>query len=434
MGERERLPGGGSRRRIGAVAADWAELALDALREIRAHPLRSLLTLSGIVFGAASLVAMTSLAAATMRMATEELALMGMPRTFEYYDRGPRSDATRAADLRHPGLKQGDLDALRRMDGIERSFARTYAGELLASTPLDQRTVPVEGIDVGYLDFRHWPVLNGREFVPLDIANAARVAVIGEELVEPFFGRSNPVGRTILIDGVRFRVIGVASPIQFKFIPADFSFTARRIYVPYSYITRYYLGEGQLHNVLIQTTEEADFASKLGEAAGILTQRHQGADDFELDNEAADLAEDLDMADNILTGWNAVLFTIAGVTLVVGGIGLFSVLLISVRERVREIGIRMALGAHEREIVKLFMGESLTLALLGAIAGVGGGAGLIYLTKRISQSFGFEFTITVYPPGVFLAIFFALVVGVVFGWYPSRRAAKLDPIEAIRSL
>lgn len=422
------------RRTPAAALGEWGELVVDALREIRAHKLRSLLTLSGIVFGAASLVAMTSLAAASMRMATSELEMMGMPRTFEYFDRGPREDATRAADLRHPGLKLADAEALRRMEGVERSFVRNYAGNVLVGTTLDQRVVPVAGIDAGYLAFRNWPVVGGRELAALDVINASRVAVIGSELVEPFFGSANPVGRTVLIAGIRFTVIGVVAPTQFKFIPADFSFLARRVYIPYSYITRYYLGESRIQNVLVQTKKNVDFASKMAEAGAVLKQRHGGAEDFDLDNEAANLAEDLAMADSILTGWNAVLFTIAGVTLIVGGIGLFSVLLISVRERVREIGIRMALGADDRQIVKLFLAESLTLATIGAFAGIGVGLGLIYITEQISRNFGRDFTVGIYVPGVLLAVSFALVVGVVFGWYPSRRASKLNPIEAIRAL
>lgn len=137
------------------------------------------------------------------------------------------------------------------------------------------------------------------------------------------------------------------------------------------------------------------------------------------------------MADGILGGWNAVMYAIAGVTLIVGGIGLFSVLLISVRERVREIGIRKALGADDRDIRRLFLAESLTLAFLGSVTGIAGGAGLILITELISRQFGRDFTIAVHPPGVVLAVVFALLVGLLFGWYPARRAARLDPIEAI---
>lgn len=414
--------------------ADWAELGLDATREIRAHKMRSLLTLFGIVFGAASVVSMTSLAAAVKRMATEDLKRLGMPRTVAFYDRGPRSDATRAAELRHTGIRLSDIGALGEVPGVGATYGRNFTGRHLVSTQRDQRTVPVDGIDAGYLRYRGWPVVAGRELVPLDVINASRVAVFGEELVEPFFGAADPIGRTIKIAGVRFRVIGVVAPIEFEMIPADFSFLARRVYVPYTYLTLYHKGAGQVDNVLVDVSEHADFATVMDAATVRLRQRHYGVEDFGIENEAADVASDLAMADNILLGWNGVLFTIAGVTLVVGGIGLFSVLLIAVRERVREIGIRKALGADDRDIRKLFLAESLTLALLGAAIGIGGGVGLIKVTELIAQQFGRDFVITVNLPGAVMAVFFAFVVGIVFGWYPASRAAKLDPIEAIREL
>ncbi len=137
------------------------------------------------------------------------------------------------------------------------------------------------------------------------------------------------------------------------------------------------------------------------------------------------------MADSILGGWNGVMYAISIITILVGGIGLFSVLLISVRERVREIGILKALGANESDIRRLFLAESLTLAFVGAVVGVGAGLGLIVLTTWIGAQFGKHFVIPLHWPGAVFAIGFALAVGVLFGWYPARRAAKLDPVEAI---
>lgn len=417
-----------------AYGSALVELALDSGREIRAHPLRSLLTLGGIVFGAASLVSMTSLSAAIKMMAHEELSRIGMPRTFELYDRGPRSDASRAEALRHTGLRLSDVEAARALPGVERSFARNFAGERLAVTPRDQRAVPLDGIDAGYLSFRNWPVVRGREFVPLDIRNAARVAVLGADLVEPFFGAADPIGRPIHIDGIRFQVIGVVAPIEFELIPAEITFMARRIFVPYTYMTLYHVGQGRVNNVLLHVGADADFATVMESGRTLLRQRHRGADDFDVDNENANVLEDLAMADNIARGWDVVLFTIAGVTLLVGGIGLFSVLLISVRERIREIGVRKALGADDRDIRRLFLGESLTLAMIGGALGVGGGIGLIVVTETIAAGFGRAFTIPLHIPGTLLAIAFALGIGLLFGWYPASRAAKLDPIEAIRDL
>jgi putative ABC transport system permease protein len=420
--------------RLGRWATDWAELGLDAAREIWAHKMRSLLTLFGVVFGAASVVSMTSLAAAVQRMATDEIIRVGMPRTVAFYDRGPRSDAMRAAELRHTGIRISDIGALEEVPGVATTYGRNFTGRQLVSTPRDQRTVPVDGIDAGYLRYRNWPVVRGREFVPLDIVNASRVAVLGSELVAPFFGTADPVGRTIEIEGIRFRVIGVVAPIEFELIPVDQSFLARRVYVPYTYVTLYHKGAGRVDNVLVDVAADADFATVMDAATVRLRRRHHGVEDFAIENEAAEVRSTLAMADGVLLGWNGVLFTIAGVTLVVGGIGLFSVLLIAVRERVREIGIRKALGADDRDIRRLFLAESLTLALLGAAIGIGGGAGLIKVTELIAQQFGKEFVISVSVSGAVMAVLFAFVVGIVFGWYPASRAARLDPIEAIREL
>jgi putative ABC transport system permease protein len=411
-----------------------AELVLDALREVRAHPLRSLLTLTGIVFGAASVVSMTSLSAAIKVVAFEELERIGSPYSFSLIDRGPTSDARGAAALRYRGLRLDDVEALRGMHGVDRVFGRTYAGARLVSTPVDQRAVPVDGIDVDYLAFRNWPVVHGREFAPLDISNAARVAVIGRELVEPFFGNANPIGGTIEIEGIRFLVVGVVAPVEINFIPAEITFMARRVYVPYTFLTRYYKGQGRVDNALVNVAEDQDFPSVLQAGETLLRTRHRQADDFRTENEHADVLADLAMAGGVLRGWNVVLFTIAGITLLVGGIGLFSVLLISVRERVREIGIRQALGADDRDIRRLFLAESLTLAFLGGALGIVGGIVLIKVTETIAQGFGRDFVIAVHVPGTLLAAGFALVVGLIFGWYPASRAARLDPIEAIREL
>lgn len=408
------------------------ELVTDALREIRVHPLRSLLTLSGIVFGCASLVAMISLAGALKQMAYDDLKAIGLPQSFTAIDRGPAPDAERAAELQHRGLRPEDLDALRVLDEVESVHGFSFA-RMRVVGPAGRITVAIHGVDAGHTELRHYGSVDGRSLRPLDILQHSRVAVVGSELVRELFGAAPPVGQTITLDGVRFRVVGVVGPPTLVFIPADFSFTARRIYVPYTWIARYHREGGRVDRAVVTMTSEAAVGPVLAQATGLLTRRH-GAEDFRIENDAADVLSDLAMADDILGGWNVVMFAIGGITLLVGGIGLFSVLLISVRERVREIGIRKALGADDGTILRLFLSESLTLAGLGALVGIAGGTGLVLITEWIGGKFGRSFDIAVNVPAVLLAIGFALLAGLVFGWYPARRAARLDPIEAISEL
>ncbi|HLG06072.1 MAG TPA: ABC transporter permease [Gemmatimonadales bacterium] len=410
--------------------SEWGELVGDALGEIRVHKLRSLLTLSGVVFGAASIVAMVSLAGGLRTMAYVDLKNMGLPRSVVPYNRSPSADMKRAVERQYTGLRLGDLDALRGIRGVESVQGLTGGDDMLVVGPGGRRSVPVIGADAGYTELRKYDVVAGRSLRPLDILNHAPVAVVGSELVRDLFGGSPPVGQTITLNGTRFRVVGVVTPVVLTFVPADFSFTARRIYVPYTWVSRYARAPGEVDRVLLTARTEDSVGPMLAATERLLQLRH-GVTDFEVENEAADVRSDLAMADNILGGWNTVMFAIAGITMLVGGLGLFSVLLISVRERVREIGIRKALGADDGAILRLFLAESMTLAGLGALLGVGGGIGLILVTKAIGASFGKQFDIPVNLPAVISAVGFALLTGLVFGWYPARRAARLDPIEAI---
>lgn len=407
------------------------ELFGDAARQILAHPLRSLLTLSGIVFGSASLVSMTSIAVGMKEMAYRDLESIGFPHSITVRDRGPRGDARTAAELRHVGLRTGDAEALAKLPGVVTAMPNVWGSNLVVAGPAGRRELPVEGIDAGYLTFRNNRVIAGREIGALDVMHAARVVVLGEEVVRDLFGAVSPVGQVITLGGVRFSVIGVVAPQTFEMAPIDFSWISRRVYVPWTYAQRYYRPTARVDQVLLTTTENGDVGKMLRDAQLLLRQRHQGAEDFFIENEAAEVRSDFAMADSILGGWNGVMYAISIVTILVGGIGLFSVLLISVRERVREIGIMKALGADDRHIRSLFLAESLTLAVTGAVVGIGAGVGLIALTEWIGAQFGKTFAIPLQTNGAIFAFCFAFGVGLLFGWYPARRASRLDPVEAI---
>jgi putative ABC transport system permease protein len=374
---------------------------------------------------------MTSIAVGMKDMAYRDLESIGFPRSITVADRGPRGDAVTAAALRHPGLRISDANAMATLPGVASVMPHVWGPQLVVSGPAGRRQLPVEGIDAGYLTFRNNRVIAGREIGALDVAQAARVVVLGEEVVRDLFGAAAPVGQVLTVGGVRFTVIGVVAPQTFEMAPIDFSWISRRVYVPWTYAQRYYRASGRIDEVLVTASTEEGVGPLLREAQVLLRQRHQGAEDFEIDNEAAEVRSDFAMADSILGGWNGVMYAISIVTILVGGIGLFSVLLISVRERVREIGIMKALGADDGHIRSLFLAESLTLAVTGAVVGIGAGVGLIALTEWIGAQFGKTFAIPLQPTGAVFAFCFAFGVGLLFGWYPARRAARLDPVEAI---
>ena len=235
---------------------EWGELVGDALGEIRVHKLRSLLTLSGVVFGAASIVAMVSLAGGLRTMAYVDLKNMGLPRSVVPYNRSPSADMKRAVERQYTGLRLGDLDALRGIRGVESVQGLTGGDDMLVVGPGGRRSVPVIGADAGYTELRKYDVVAGRSLRPLDILNHAPVAVVGSELVRDLFGGSPPVGQTITLNGTRFRVVGVVTPVVLTFVPADFSFTARRIYVPYTWVSRYARAPGEVDQVLLTARTE----------------------------------------------------------------------------------------------------------------------------------------------------------------------------------
>jgi putative ABC transport system permease protein len=288
----------------------------------------------------------------------------------------------------------------------------------------------IYGVTPDYLTVRQLSVADGAEFTQQDVDSANKVAVLGQTPVNNLFNSADPIGQTIRIKQVLFTVVGVLTP---KGQSAQGQDQDDVILLPISTAKRQVVGakaanSDAVDTIMMQAKSAAQIQAAQDEAEALLRQRHHlqssGADDFSIRN-----LQELFAAQEASASVMAIMLAaVASVSLVVGGIGIMNIMLISVRERTREIGLRQAIGAKTRDILTQFLVEAITLSIAGGFVGVLLGIGVSALISRLAG-----WTTSVGPGAVALAVFFSALVGIGFGYYPARTAAFLDPIEALRS-
>jgi ABC-type antimicrobial peptide transport system permease subunit len=404
------------------------ELLLDGCRSILAHKLRSLLTLTGIVFGVASLVTMFSIVTSIKTMVLDDYERWGLKDTFGF--NASSVDSRAAADRASKGLRSPDADTLLTLASVVEGTDMLF-GELIGHARLEPRRYPVVATGREGLKMRRMAVVAGRSLTRLDQAEGAPIAVLGTRAAEELFGNANPLGRQFVLGGERFRTVGVVKAPRLTLIPANFDFLERRVYIPVSTYQARFTGTKAVRTIMLRAPSYEAVGPTLRDAESKLLQLHRGVRDFEIENNAAEYGEDMEMVNGLLLGWNIVLGAIAVISLLIGGIGLFSILQVSVRERVREIGIRKSVGADDADIRREFLAESLTLAALGGVLGILFGSGLCTGAEFIAAAFGRDWYIPISPLGSMIGFAFSIAVGIGFGIYPARRAADLDPVAAI---
>ena len=288
----------------------------------------------------------------------------------------------------------------------------------------------IYGVTPDYLTIRDLSIIEGDIFTQQDVDAANDVALLGQTVVNNLFGGADPIGQSIRIKNVPFTVVGVLTP---KGQSSQGQDQDDVIYLPISTAKRKVLGANQanadaVNNIIMQAQSAALIVQAQQEAESLLRQRHHlqpnEADDFTIQN-LQDLFAAQEASSSIMS---IMLAAVASVSLVVGGIGIMNIMLISVRERTREIGLRQALGAKMRDILTQFLVEAVTLSIAGGFIGILFGFGASYLISRIAG-----WSTSVGPGAVMLAVLFSALVGIGFGYYPARKAAYLDPIEALRS-
>ena len=401
---------------------------LTALRALRRNKLRSALTMLGIIIGVAAVIAMVSVGAGAQERIAEQIRSMGS-NLIVVFPGAQTSGGIRWGLGSQQTLTEEDARAIAiEVPAVEvaaptvRGSAQTVFGNLNWSTV-------IQGVTPEYLDAREWGVASGRMFGPQDVDAASKVAVLGETVWQSLFGGSDPIGQTIRIKKVPFTVVGVLEPKGQSAWGQD---QDDLILIPLSTAKRKVLGSNRSNPRSVGSiTVRVRDAGQMGEAEdqmrALLRQRHRlqtGQDD---DFQVRLLAEMFAAQEESAKVMTTLLAAIASVSLLVGGIGIMNIMLVSVTERTREIGLRMAVGARGRDILAQFLVEALTLSAVGGVLGVAIGV----LAAAVIGHWA-EWSTDISVQSVAMAFAFAGVIGVFFGFYPAQKAARLDPIEALR--
>jgi putative ABC transport system permease protein len=283
----------------------------------------------------------------------------------------------------------------------------------------------MNGTEPQYFDIRTWPIAEGSSFTQDDVTTAANVAVIGETVRKNLFGPVDPIGETVRINNLPFKVVGL---LQSKGTSAAMGQDQDDIiFVPITTLQKKITGQPWLRWIVVSATSQAASYTAEQQITSLLRDRHRirrGQDDDFFVRNLADVA---DLADQNARLFTILVASIASISLLVGGIGVMNIMLVSVTERTREIGIRMAIGATESDVQQQFLIEAIVLSLLGGGIGIIVGIGSSFL---ITHTLGWS--VLVSPLAIVAAVIFSMGVGIFFGFYPAQKAAQLDPIEALR--
>lgn len=396
-----------------------------AIRALGRNKMRSSLTMLGIIIGVGAVIAMVGIGQGASASIQSQIANLGNNMLFVMSGSMNTGGMRGGAGSSHTLTPEDALAIERECPSVRAVSPGVRAnGQLVFGNLNWVASSGIQGANEKFPDIRAWPIAKGEFFTEGDVRTAARVCVIGKTIADNVFADGDPIGQTMRIRNLPFRVIGVLSSKGQSAYGQDQDDT---VIVPYTTAQKKMLTITYIHQVMVSAISPSATFIAENQITELLRQRHKlGANeenDFFVRN-LTDVAEAADQSSKIMTN---LLASIAGVSLLVGGIGIMNIMLVSVTERTREIGIRMAIGARSKAIRRQFLIESITLSVVGGIFGIAFG---IAASIIISNTLNWPTLIS--PVSIVAAVVFSVLVGVSFGYYPARKAAGLDPIEALR--
>ncbi|MGD0955757.1 MAG: ABC transporter permease [Candidatus Acidiferrales bacterium] len=394
-----------------------------ALRALGRNKLRTVLTMLGIMIGVCAVIGTVAIGQGASAQVQQQIQSLGDNMIMVF-----------AGSVNSGGVRMGN-GANKTLTADDAQAILQHVPNVVAISPIVGASVQVvngnenwltraSGVSQDYTQIRNWPVVSGSMFSERDVNMAADVCVLGNTVAQQIFGDDDPVGQMVRVQNLPFRVMGVLLAKGQNPNGQDQDDT---MIMPYTTVQKKISGISWLQMIMVSTSTQDAMAPAETAISALLRQRHHlrsGEDDdfiIRSPNEFAQAAEATSLAMTVLLG------IIASISLLVGGIGIMNIMLVSVTERTREIGVRMAVGATEKDIQAQFLSEALVLSSLGGLAGI-----LLGVVSSILITRFVHWSTVVSPSSVVVAALFSALVGVFFGYYPARQAARLDPIEALR--
>jgi putative ABC transport system permease protein len=403
----------------------WSEVLREALRALDRNKVRTLLTMLGVIIGVAAVIATLAIGQGAKQSVQEQIRSLGSNVIMVFAGgmmgtvrSGSGSGAMQPLSVEDAMAIQKECPSVALASPTVRAQSQIVAGDANWNTT-------VQGGDENYLVVRDWGIAEGRGFTTSDVRAAAKVCILGATVKKELFGDGDPIGSVIRIRRLPFEVIGVLAPKGSSSFGQD---QDDIIVAPLGTVQKKLLASPlRVNAILISARSETLVEQAIDEISTLLRQRHRipygQPDDFMVRSQS-EIASTAEGTSQVMT---LLLSSVALVSLLVGGIGIMNIMLVSVTERTREIGVRRALGARGRDIMVQFLAESAFVSLVGGAVGIALGMGIAYAVSHFAQ-----WPTLIGPDSVILAFGFSALVGIFFGFYPARTAAKLNPIDSLR--
>lgn len=399
----------------------YKESFLMAWASLVANKLRSLLTMLGIIIGVAAVIALVSIGNGVKQDIEDSISSLGS-NLLVVMPGAPRTPGVRPSQGSMKSLKISDYEAIAKLEGVKAASPMTN-GAYVVIYQNKNWTTSVAGVNANFQDVNNWTMTSGRFFSDKNVQNRERVAVVGQTVVKNLFADEDPVGKEIRVKNIPFRVIGVLKSKGNGTMGNDQDDT---VLIPYTTSMERVEGIDYLRMVYVVSKDDEGIDRLQADIENLLRVRHSikdpNLDDFNIQN----MKSIMETVAQTTGTFTLFLGAVAAISLVVGGIGIMNIMLVSVTERTREIGVRKALGATYSVIVTQFLIEAVVISLMGGFIGIAFGIGA---SKLIGMASGMSTVVSI--PTIIMSFGFSMAIGLIFGIYPARKAAKLNPIDAL---